>query len=205
MLLTLEKVIELGRINYDTSIFDFPRYWILWTLIILVSIIFVHAFAQRIRKDDENYSNGMGASFSIGVILALVLLCSNGLSDWSIEQDKIKEWKSNVAIPYIASLKEEKAEVVFIKIDTALSHSVQGNLWITYSKEIKLTPLTVSFKGNGIETYTDWYEANMNLTSEEKPYILYKRLESDLGHDIKAGLYDKKVYLPDSYKFSEIK
>jgi hypothetical protein len=140
-------------------------------------------------------------------MLPFALLCGYLVNqDMEEESSLVTKWKQEVAMSFIQSLPTEKHEVVFIKIEPQLSHNVQSSLLrYTYSVPVKLTPLTISFKGNGIETYTDWYEAHMELTKEQQPYVTYKKLDRDLGNGIQAGMFDVKVYLPESYKFTDIK
>jgi hypothetical protein len=117
---------------------------------------------------------------------------------------ELLEWKTAVALPFIESLPLEKKEIVYIKIDPELS--VTQPHYKVSPTEIQRTALTLSYKDNGkLVTRTDWYETNMTLTSEEEPYIEYRALNKYLGHGIKASLYGTKVYLPESYKFTDIK
>lgn len=45
----------------------------------------------------------------------------------------------------------------------------------------------------------------MKLSETEKPYVEFKRVEKDLGHDFDKGFYDMQIYLPENYPFNEIK
>lgn len=200
--MTIEQVIELGNIDYDTSIFAM-RYWIWWTIITILVIIEI--VLLYISFQEEELVEGTGLFFFAPLGLLGLLLLVNLASDINKENELIEQWKKEIALPYISTLPIEKSEVVYIKIDPELSHKVSGGLFYTYSTEIQRTPLTVSFKGNGVETITNWYETHMELTDSQTPQIEYKRLTNDLGNDMNAGLYDVKVYLPNSYMFTDIK
>ncbi|ALS22101.1 hypothetical protein [Paenibacillus naphthalenovorans] len=199
--MTIDQVIELGKINYDSSVFSLD-YWIWWVIIILLLIIELSIWLFDSFLDNEEVK---GKCILLSVIVFMCLLGWNGLADMNKEEELIEKWKSEVAYPYISKLPEEKREVVYIKIDPELSHKKTGGWLYTYSTEVQRTPLTISFKGNGVETYTNWYETHMELSHEQRPYVTFKRLERDLGHNVNKGLYDVKVYLPDSYQFIEIK
>lgn len=41
----------------------------------------------------------------------------------------------------------------------------------------------------------------MELSDHAKPYIEYQHLQKDLGSQVKAGLYNVKVYIPESLKY----
>ncbi|MFF2532335.1 hypothetical protein ACFVS2_25835 [Brevibacillus sp. NPDC058079] len=117
----------------------------------------------------------------------------------------VERWKKTVVKPYIDSLPKEKKDIVFIKIESQLATESGGNRWYIDSSEVKLTPLTVSFKDEDITTLTSWYNASMKLTNEEKPYIEYQKVPRYLGHGVDAGYYNVKVHLPETYTFTEIK
>jgi|GEM_PF-5536384 len=192
--MTLNEVIQAGKIDVDTSMFSTMAWWA-W---LLIGLCLLTIFAGLKGLED-----GVSTGF-MGIVLILMIAATyNEVTvDKPQEDKKIEEWKQQYAIPYIQSLAPEKREIVYVKIDTEID--TRKPLY-TYPNPIFLTPLTVSFKANGIETYTNWYEARMELTNEEKPYIEFKRVTSDLGHGVTAGLYDVKVYLPESYKFTDIK
>jgi hypothetical protein len=200
--MTIDQVIELGRIDYGTTIFAW-RYWIYWTLILifLTIEIFIWKWSFSNYEVKENRGGGLLAC----AIIFLLLVIVNSIHDSNKEDKLIDKWKEEIAYPFIAQLPEDKKEIIYIKIDPELSHSVQGGFFYTYSNEVQRTPLTVSFKANGVETHTDWYETHMELTNEQQPHIIFKRLEKNLGHGISKGLYDTRVYLPDTYKFTDIK
>ncbi len=190
--MTLEQVIQLGQIDLTTipAKFLFIGLIGLWVLSFIV---------------DNYFDRGNLAFFlmTLSIVWAFTFLYID-IQDDSKEQELITKWKNEVAYPYINSLPTEKHEIVYIKIDPELSHDTRG-YWYTYSVPIKLTPLTVSFKYRGVETYTDWYETHMELTDERKPYIEFKELKYNLGNGVNVGMYNKKVYLPESYEFTDIK
>jgi hypothetical protein len=191
--MTIDQVIQAGNIHVN----NFPA-WIFW----------VGMFSIFIGGTISFFYEKEGLSkFIFFLMLPFALLCGYLVNqDMEEESSLVTKWKQEVAMSFIQSLPTEKHEVVFIKIEPQLSHNVQSSLLrYTYSVPVKLTPLTISFKGNGIETYTDWYEAHMELTKEQQPYVTYKKLDRDLGNGIQAGMFDVKVYLPESYKFTDIK
>lgn len=203
--MTLEEVIELGKKATETTeIYWFSVPWWVWILIVLSIPCLIFVIIDTF-KYDFFYESASGLPLSF---IILTCICYIFTVDTETH-DGITPWRNEVAKPYIESLPVERKEIVFIKIDPELSHETHGNtFWgtgYTRSTAIEKTPLTVSYKDNGIATRTDWYEAHMELTDEEKPYIEFQRLSSNLGHEINAGLYNVKVYLPESYEFTDIK
>jgi hypothetical protein len=148
-------------------------------------------------------------------ILTSIVFWLCAMFDHSERMDAAADkWKKDYVIPYIHSLPLEKQEIVYIKIDPELSSETEGShlfgTGYTYTKQVERTPLTISFKDNGVATETDWLETHMELTDEEKPYVEYYRLNEKIDvsyepHQVEPGRYDMKVYLPESYEFTDIK
>ncbi|MBP1308973.1 hypothetical protein JOD82_001993 [Paenibacillus sp. 1182] len=154
--------------------------------------------------------------YMVGPIMLLIgffLIFPTSLHDYHASTKQydsdIEHWKKEIAMPYIHSLPVKKSEVIYIKIDPELGTDVMNidpfyNL--TNSKEVRRTPVVVSFKEEGeVTTTTDWLTTSMELSDGEKPYIEYQRLDRDLGHDVNAGIYNAKIHLPKSYTFTDIK
>lgn len=120
-----------------------------------------------------------------------------------ISLKKKKNWEEKIVAPYIEALPTEKREAVYIKIDSELTNKIQHRY--TSDKTIERTPLTVTFKENGLTTQTNWMEAHMELADEETPYVTYQYVPKKLGKGISKGYYNLKVYLPKNYKFTDIK
>lgn len=148
-------------------------------------------------------------SIAIGVIVFIAAIAISYTEEEEIYQAEIDKWKEEVAYPFINSLETEKKRVVHIEIDAELSHEVSGqSVWgngYTRSVAVEKTPLTVSFQDKGIITRTNWFETTMELTKEVEPFVEFQRLTKDLGHGINADFYNLKVFLPETYKFTEIK
>lgn len=200
--MNVEQVIKLGEeISVNFSMFDFGKYWIPWTIIAALAVIQVLIFKF---KNEEKTEVSITPIALIAIMLCGFFLVDSVLNSVK-EEELIEKWKQEVAYPYIKSLPEEQHEIVYLKIDPELSHDVRSNLFYTYSEEVRRTPLTFSFKGNGVETYTNWIEAHMKLSEQSKPYVSFKRLTTELGHNINPGYYDVKIHLPESYEFTDIK
>lgn len=189
--MTFDEVVRLGELATKDNYSFFIGNWIWWTILVVVVLICIFI--------SSDIGSGM-----IMLWLMIHLFFTAVMMDIR-EDERLEEWKKNIAIPYIETLEVEKYEIVYIKIDPELSSKTTGGLFYTYSTPMYLTPLTVSFKSDGIETITDWHETRMELTNEDEPYIEFIRLKQDLGKNVKKGLYNKKVFLPESYKFTEIK
>ncbi|AJD93275.1 hypothetical protein JMA_39570 (plasmid) [Jeotgalibacillus malaysiensis] len=189
--MTIEQVIKAGE-SVPSTMGDIPVYvWILLGISILWVVL-------SLLTGNEFYLVLFFVCFAFGLHGALSIQST-------ISNERFAKWEEEYVIPYLDSLPLEKREVVFLKIETDLELPRDVYRYSEESLAIKKTPLTVSFKGNGVETYTDWVETHMELTDEEKPYIEFKRLKKDLGNGIDAGLYNEKVYLPESYTFTDIK
>ncbi|MFO1442850.1 hypothetical protein KDN24_06430 [Bacillus sp. Bva_UNVM-123] len=206
----IEQVIKIGQ---EISKPNFPWYseftFGLWSFILFAIFIGIALILW-------GYSDlGIGRGI-IGVFLffiSFIVFMGTVSKAWVKEDEifniKVIEWENEYVKPFIESLPKQKKEIIYIKIDPELSHEVTGQAWwgtgYTRSTAVERTPLTVSYKDKGIVTKTSWYEAYMELTDEEKPYVEYQYLEKDLGHGIKKGIYNTKVHLPESYTFTDIK
>ncbi|WP_442637921.1 hypothetical protein [Rossellomorea marisflavi] len=134
--------------------------------------------------------------FSVAIVWGL-----NKSDEYELKKEK--DWKDEIVSPYIESLPVEKREAVYIKIESELTS--KGRYRYTSDKTIERTPLTVTFKENGLTTKTNWMEAHMELADEDTPYVTYQYVPEKLGKGVSKGYYNLKVYLPKNYKFTDIK
>lgn len=203
--MSVDAIIEAGNniIKPEFSFFDI--HWespAIWIMLIVLSCLIVSFFFV-----------GDVTTVIFGIFLCICLfLLGNSLVDMGSSDktkqynDSIDKWKNEMVLPYIESLPKEKSEIVYIKIDPEMGNTVNYGHYYTYVKTKKLTPLTISYVDEDtLVTETNWYETNMKLTDESKPYVEFQRLEKDLGHGIDKGIYNAVVYLPKSYTFTEIK
>lgn len=194
--MTIDQVIELGK-NADVikDVHWFSAPWWVWIVCFGLIVWIVLLFAC-----DHAISPG------ILMCIAIVMFIAN--TDVTVD-DQISKWEKKVAAPYVNNLPVEKKEIVFIKIDPEMTAKTKGSLLYGSgyidSRVVEKTPITVSFKDNGVVTRTDWYQTKMELTKNEKPYIEFQRLDKNLGHSFKKGLYNVRVHLPESYEFTDIK
>ncbi|MES1045568.1 hypothetical protein FOA22_13955 [Heyndrickxia oleronia] len=205
--MTIQEIIE-SKINLQdelhAQLMSIP--WWIWLMLSLSLVSLLLTFL--IRKIDR-YEDYWLAPLIIGLcfIFGSIYFYIHNLD--SKTDLLIATWRNDIVNPFIESLPIEKKEIIYIKIDTELSHEIEGeSIWgIGYTKStpVERTPLTVSFKDQGIVTKTNWFETHMELTEEEKPFIEFQRLKRNLGYGVNAGYYNVKVYLPRSYQFTEIK
>lgn len=193
--MTQEQVIKLGKQAMEVD------GGILLTLSVIALILGVFLFFFSLIAESEG-------TFLLGMIIGAVGLISTiciGGNLETKEEKQVAKWKEEAVVPYIESLPVEKREVVYIKIDPELSEKISGGYHYTTSKTIERTALSISFKENGLTTLTNFYEANMDLTDEEKPYVTYQYVPKKLGKGVGKGFYNVKVHLPVNYKFTDIK
>lgn len=188
----------------------FSEFTLFHTIGLIVFVILgLWVLVYGLKEFDEDYIAYGFIFLTIGIIWFVFLGIASSEKENKLLEEEISKWKEEVAIPYIASLEKEQKEVVFIKIEPELSHETNGSIVFgtgtIISSSVEKTPITVSFKDGGVITRTDWVETRMELTNQTKPYIQFQRLTKDLGHGIKAGYYNPKVYLPESYEFKDIK
>lgn len=195
-MVTVDQIIELGRnaeVVRDIHWFSAP--WWVWVVCtgLIVWVILLFAWDHVL---------------SPGLLICIAIVTFATHTDMTVD-DQISKWEKKVAAPYVNSLPVERKEVVFIKIDPEMTAKTQGRLLYGSgyidSRVVEKTPITVSFKDNGVVTRTDWYQTKMELTKNEKPYIEFQRLDTNLGHSFKKGLYNVRVHLPESYEFTDIK
>lgn len=193
--MTQEQVIKLGKkaLEVDGGIL------LTLSIIALVAGVLIFFFALMIEIE---WAISLG--FILGVIGLISTVCI-GVNLETKTDEQVAKWREETAAPYIESLPVEKREVVYIKIDPELSEKISGGYHYTTSKTIERTALSISFKENGLTTLTNFYEANMDLTDEEKPYVTYQYVPKKLGKGVGKGFYNVKVHLPENYKFTDIK
>jgi uncharacterized membrane protein len=208
--MSIEQVIKLGNEIHKPDYGAFSEFtFVTWLVIIGLMILGVALFNWGV-------DGFLGFRMIIGIIMMTVsivfffgTIARSSAKEDAEYQKEVNKWRENLAKPYIESSPIEKKEVVYIKIDPEMSVKVEGSSWwgngYTRSSVIERTPLTVSYKDNGISTRTNWFETHMELTKEDKPYIEFYRLPRDLGHNVNKGLYNVKIHLPESYKFTDIK
>jgi len=210
--------IEDVKIQFEKAL-DVPYDWTMsgFTIcgyafgVLILSIGIWYFIAQSWRDFDD-----FKAVFPGIFVLALVFFChAFGTANEQTErvQNNIAKWKKDYAIPYINTLPTERREVVFVKIEATSTQELKDHGGYLRSQEVNRTPLTVSYKDNGgVVTKTDWYNANMGLIADDKPYIEYVNLPEPLGvrddgkkAEFWAGQYNYMVYLPMNYQFTDIK
>lgn len=198
--MNVQEVIEAGKqiVEPSSHLLDLP-FGIHMSLITALVVLLLGLFLLSVWD-------------GLLVIVLFAIMVVNVFHNAHLDNEKrnaydqsVDVWKSEQAMPYIESLQKEKREIVFIKIDPEMSSSIRDGRY-SYKQTKQLTPLTVSYvEDDSVVTKTDWYQTSMKLTNESSPYIEFQNLTEDLGHDVNKGVYNAVVYLPKSYKFTEIK
>lgn len=206
--MSINEVIESGKNIVKPEFGLFSQFTDTTWGWVIAAIAIALIFMVLAYRSDNPLSYAIHFTFSMvaGMVVAYAIFIRVFVDVDIAENDayeaNVEKWRNEVAIPYIESLQTEKKEIVFIKIEPETS-SYRNSY--THSSVIERTPITVSYKDNGVVTRTSWFETYMELTDDEKPYIEFQRLTQDLGHDVKAGVYNSKIYLPESYEFTDIK
>jgi hypothetical protein len=199
----INKVIEAGsKIQEPHFEFHFPIWGVLVGVVVCLLILIMMSISGT--------TGAIGGLLMIGIFIGIIAV---GVQMYDTYQQKttaygvdIDKWKKEYVYPYINELPLEKKEIIFIKIDPELGIDILGYSHYSHIQTKERTALTISYKDDGsIITKTEWYETSMELTNEAKPYVQYQQLSKDLGHNMKAGIYNSKVYLPESYTFNGIK
>ena len=208
--LDINRVIELGQQIKKPELSIFSEFTLFNTVGLIVLVLFgLWLLINGLKEFEEAHIVFGIILLLIGIFWFVFLGIASNEKENKLLEEEIAKWKSEVAFPYINSLEREEKEIVFIKIEPELSHETKGSMvfgtgTIT-SSTVEKTPISVSFKDGGVVTRTDWVETRMELTEQSKPYIQFQRLTKHLGYGIKAGYYNPKVFLPESYEFKEIK
>lgn len=203
--MTIDQVIAQGNIHYNLHLFSWGN-WIWWTVIAFFLIIEILIWFAS--SWDEEVEGGRGAMFFCAMLVFVVFWLISTVNSTNHENQLIEKWKKDVAYPYIQSLPEQQGEIIYIKIEPQIQYTGLLSIGWGYraiTREM-LQPLTISYKKDkGIVTQTSWYNADMSLTSNVSPYVKYQVLPRDLGNGVNAGIYYPTVYLPNNYKFTDIK
>ena len=197
---TIDEVIKAGQ--FDPEFYLSASHLSAWAW---VGIVIGFLFALLVMF--IGWALESGAGIAGGVVIFIIIFIGSFLNVTEFDEDK---WKNQYVIPFYNSIPTEKHEIVFVKIDPEIKTSIYGGSFlgagmVTTSTE-KLTPLIVSYKDDGaVNTYTSWIDSKMTLTKETNPYIEFKRVPKDIDNEYKAGIYEVKVFLPEDYKFTDIK
>lgn len=155
------------------------------------------------------------ASGEVVVFSTLIIVC--GMVFWtvgesvrlpdekSIEQFEkaLQQWEESYVLPYVKGLPEEKTDIIYVKVDPELRGRDTSTSFIG---EAKRTPMIVGYKdAQAMETAKGMMETSFTLKDQEEPYITYKTIPVDLGHGYGSGIYNAKLYLPESYTFTDMK
>jgi hypothetical protein len=204
----INQVIQAGHIGFFHNYGFIP--WYLGVIPVLLIILGIILYNVLPTHKEYSWMDGGYVDTSPFIVRFLSWAGGIGLLLYFVvgnvagAEASVDQWKNDVAYPYIHSLPDEKAEIVYVKIDPEIKTEIRGRLYI-YSTSSMLTPLTISFKANGVETYTNWFDTSMSLTDHDRPYITFKRLRYNLGNGVEAGMYQPMIYLPETYKFTDIK
>lgn len=192
--LNKEQVIKLGEkaAEFDSS------FWLIFGASFLISMVLGTIILMIIGWIDDDILGLV--PFLIFISGGIVLF--GAMESFEKTEENVEAWKKDTVKPYINSLPVEKREAVYIKIDPEIERKPGA---YTSENKNKRTPLTVTFKDKGLTTQTNWMDAHMELTKEEEPYVTYQYLEGSLGNGVDKGYYNLKVYLPENYKFTDIK
>jgi hypothetical protein len=189
--MTSQEVIKFGQQIIEPLP---PNQWTSFYLMvpILIGICLLVILSQFIPKMDAlSYSAWITI---IALLISFILsLFNNSYREELIKhREKIDQWTEEVAYPYIESLPTMERELDTVILDTQM---VKGK---TYTNEL---PLIISYteKGKTITTSAT-YEIEKRLKDGEKPVLEYKRLNSELGHDVTKGDYFLKIILPKNFK-----
>lgn len=211
--MTANEIIEIGQeiYLYDSSMFSTIG---LWAYIVLVILIIGALYPLITRKDLRvKYGNQYG-DFSkygslvfisiVGIICFLMITSMyNDKIDTEVKNNMIESWKVDYAYPYINSLPKQKYTIIHIKPDPEIE--TRGNRYHVQSNRLVAMYIMYKTTDGAVYDYTNWVRTDMSLTKEEKPYIEYQYLDTNLGYGVDHGIYNAKVYLPENYEFKEIK
>ncbi|MCA1066156.1 hypothetical protein QTG56_25180 (plasmid) [Rossellomorea sp. AcN35-11] len=204
---TVEEVIELGQFSFWEVVTASPKTLII--LILLLPLLYLIYAVYEGISEYKKYSF-VDSNDIINHILIFLMIFVAGSVVFSLQFFETREhlveiWKSEIAYPYIESLDEQKSEIVYLKFDPEIETSTQG-MWSLDKTNEQLTPMTIAYKDNtDVKNLTQWMDTSMILTDEEDPFVSYVVLEKDLGNGVDMGIYLPEVYLPEDYKFTDIK
>lgn len=199
-----EKVIEAGEFSFWTDVvlnLNVLVYVVSVLVIILISRGLYVWYVEGSREFAESFSLS-----SLPIILMAVLVLFVHFEEKSIRKDHLEEWKTGYVAKLFDRLEVEKSEIMFMKVEDSLVDEYRPLKYMVDVNRGSLTDLTLSFNDGGrVVTLTDMFDVRVSLSDGDEPYLEYKHLEKDLGNGIDAGYYDAIVYVPEGYKFADIK
>lgn len=189
--MTSQEVIKLGQQiieplppNLLTSFYFIVPILIGVCLLVILSLFFP-------KMDALSYSKWI-------TIIALLISFILSLFNDSYREELVKnraeidQWTEEVAHPYIKSLPTMERELDTVILDTQM---VKGKM---YTNEL---PLIISYMEEGKTITTSaTFDIEKRLKEGEKPVLEFKRLDSELGHDVNKGSYFMTIILPKNFK-----
>lgn len=196
-----ETVVKIGEKvgNHEMNFFSSFAWW-QWVIYIL---IFLTVIIVSLEFD-------LDWLLVLTIIVMVFCLPIHNYVNKSIDvfnkNDKeISAYKKDYGNKYIDELPLTNAEIIYMKIDNEAEVSGSMILGSGTTKSDFLTTLTISYKlNNKAITETFKIAPDLDLSSEEKPYITYQELNKKLPH-YELGKYNLEIHLPESYVFTDIK
>lgn len=185
----IDAVIAAGQFGLPDILAGMP--WDMWVLPLIY--LGLAAIAMLVSYRYRGWSLA---------VLALLLLGAGVLKlDESLRATRealIERWRMETAYPYIAALPDETRTITAIRLKPS-SVPTDQTLYPTGAEERQLAPLEVVFEEGGEPiTLSAWLEV-ASFADARSPYILFKRLDRDLGNGVEAGIYYPRVILPAKY------
>jgi hypothetical protein len=204
----VEKIIEIGQFGFREIVSAMPTFAV--AAIIAIPLLYLAFAIYDLLTDYKKWSfvDGEDVIKHVGMILFIVfgITLANYFEYEETKAELVKEWKEDYVDPYLTELDKQKSEIVYIKFDPEIETSIQGGWLFMDSTNQYLTPMTIAYKDNStVKNLTQWMNTSMTLTPEEEPYVSYVILDQDLGNGVYEGIYNPEVFVPEDYKFTEIK
>jgi hypothetical protein len=190
--MTSQEVIKLGQqIAEPTYPSYFSTYYFLTPIIITLCLLILLLFFGASIKTVIDAT--MFVLFTSVAFSFFAFLFTNNYAEKVNEYTKeIANWREETAYPYIKLLPPLERE-----LDTVILNIAEMKTE-TYIDKL---PLIISYTKNGKTITTSGiFPIEKSLEDGIKPHLNYKRLNTELGHNVNKGDYFEKVILPKNFK-----
>jgi hypothetical protein len=190
--MTFQEVIKSGQqLVEPVEQVYFNSNFFLTALLVSIIVLLIIVF---LKVGSYNVFIISSMTFLLSYVISFILFIffNNNTEEYIKYIKEVENWRVDVAYPYIDSLPYLERELDSVILNVAKMDS---------GKYIDELPLIISYTKNGVTiTVSDIYPIEKSLKDGEKPYLNYKYLKNDLGHNVIKGDYFEKIILPKNFK-----
>lgn len=162
-----------------------------------IFLLFLVLDMKNIEDEKARISSKSIQKSVIGLIVLSTLVAVSGYVADNKYRGDVKEFKTEIAYPYIESLPDNRSDIISIekKENTSKTFSIFSTSDSEYGELV-----AVKFKDRKGFTNNLTGEVKIVNTDEKQPYLTYKRVPKDLGAHVNEGYYNVVIHMSKPQK-----